>query len=85
MFFSELTPVLQQMNNGNDKHDNSHISGLRCALPASFSSYRLQKGLVASVTFRTAKTPSLGTGWGQGLCFIKLSILWGGPELLRRL
>ena len=29
-FFPQLTPALQQMNNGNDKHDNSHISGMRC-------------------------------------------------------
>lgn len=42
------------MNNGNDKHDNSHVSGLRCASLASFSSHYLRKGTVANVTFRTA-------------------------------
>lgn len=44
------------MNNGNDKHDNSHVSGLRRASSASFSSYHLKKGPVANVTFRTART-----------------------------
>lgn len=53
------------MNNGNDKHDNSHISGLRCVSLASFSSYQLKKGPVASDAFRTAKTLGhrLGTRW----------------------
>lgn len=68
MFFSELTPALQQMNNGNDKRDSSHISGLRCASLASFSSYRLKKGLAASVTFRTAKTLGHRLGTGSVFC-----------------
>lgn len=48
------------MNNGNDKHDNSHISRLRCVSLASFSSFQHKKGLVISVIFRVAKT--LGRG-----------------------
>lgn len=54
--FSELTPALQQMNTGNDKHDSSHVSGLRCASSASFPSHHLKKGPVANVTFRTGRT-----------------------------
>lgn len=57
--FSELTPALQQMSNGNGKHNNSHVSGLRCASSASFSSHHLKKGPVA---FGTARTFGLWLG-----------------------
>lgn len=83
MSFSELTPALQKMNNSNDKHDNSHISWLRCALTTFFSSYQLKKSLVASVTFRTAKT--LGHRLGTRSVFCRTVNLVDGPDLLRRL
>lgn len=81
-FFSELTPALQQMNNGNDRHHSSHVSGLRCESSAAFPSHHLKKGPVASVTFRTART--FGHWLGTSSEIPRAVILRDGPELLRR-